>query len=68
MCTEMLIDGDEITRDECWCSLGEGYEGPARDDALRALGLQVYEALRREAEKAGPDRRTVSVTVTQARW
>lgn len=68
MCTEMLIDGDEITRDECWCPLAECYEGAARDDALRALGLKVYEALRRAAEKAGPDHRTVSVTVTQARW
>jgi len=40
MCTEMLIDGEEITRDECWCPLAECYEAE-RPERLVAGRLRL---------------------------
>ena len=72
MCTEMLVDGDEITRDgACWCALY--YDGESGKEAHADLGARVHAALDKEVAKAcaGPhdeSKREVSVTVTVRRW
>jgi len=69
MCQEIYVNDAEAERhgNECWCPLAECYDEATRAQALRELGLAVYNAYAKLADKT-PDSGEVEVKVVVKRW